>query len=202
MVVLGPGLSLVEETRELARSLASRLERPLLVDGDGLTALTSDLDILRRRRAPTVLTPHPGELSRITGKPVTQMLNDPVGVLQETAADLGAVTVLKGAHSLIGFPDSRVFINMSGNSGMATAGSGDVLTGAIAAMHGLGLDIPDSVLKGVFLHGVAGDLAAEDRGPDGITARDVMEALPGALKADRAGLDGPMAARYGGPHLV
>ena len=202
MVVLGPGLSLVEETQELARTLTSRLERPLLLDGDGLTALCRDLDVLRRRSAPTVLTPHPGEMSRITGKTVPELESDPVRILQNTCADLGAVIVLKGAHSLVGFPDARVFLNTSGNSGMATAGTGDVLTGTVAAMHGLGLDIPEAVRKGVFLHGLAGDLAAEDLGPDGITARDVLDALPLALKADREGLDEDQAGRYRGARLV
>lgn len=202
MVVLGPGLSLVEETQELARSLAAQLDRPLLLDGDGLTAVSGNLDILRNRRAPTILTPHPGELSRLTGKPVPEILNDPARILQETAGDLGAVIVQKGAHSLVGFSDARVFINLSGNSGMATAGSGDVLTGTIAAMHGLGLDIPEAVLKGVFLHGLAGDLAAEDLGPDGITARDILDTLPLALKSDREGLDEDMTERYAGPHLI
>ena len=202
MVVLGPGLSLVEETQDLARALASRLERPLLLDGDGLTALSGDLDLLRNRSAPTVLTPHPGEMSRLTGKTVPELESDPVRTLQNTCADLGAVIVLKGAHSLVGFPDARVFLNMSGNSGMATAGTGDVLTGTIAAMHGLGLGIPEAVRKGVFLHGLAGDLAAEDLGPDGITARDVLDALPLALKADREGLDDDLAGRYRGARLV
>jgi NAD(P)H-hydrate epimerase len=202
MVVLGPGLSLVEETQDLARALASRLERPLLVDGDGLTAVSRDLEVIRNRRAPTVLTPHPGEMSRIAGRSVQELLDDPVRILQETAADLGAVIVLKGAHSLVGFPDARVFVNLSGNSGMATAGTGDVLTGTIAAMHGLGLDIAEAARKGVFLHGVAGDLAALDLGPDGITAGDVLDALPLALKAEREGLDEELADRYRGPSLV
>jgi len=202
VVVLGPGLSLVEETQDLARALASRLERPLLVDGDGLTALSGDLDLLRNRKAPTVLTPHPGEMFRLTGKSVPELEADPVRILQNTCADLGAVIVLKGAHSLVGFPDAEVFVNMSGNSGMATAGTGDVLTGTVAAMHGLGLDIPEAVRKGVFLHGLAGDLAAEDLGPDGMTARDVLDALPLALKADREGLDEAPARRYSGARLV
>jgi NAD(P)H-hydrate epimerase len=202
MVVLGPGLSLAEETGELARRLARDLPRPLLLDGDGLTALASHPDILRARSGDTVLTPHPGEMSRITGIPVPDLLQDPVRILRETAADLRAVIVLKGAHSLVGLPDGRVFINMSGNSGMATAGSGDVLTGTIAAMNGLGLPIPEAVLKGVFIHGLAGDLAAEDLGPDGMTAQDILDALPLAVKADREGLDEDHRHRYAGARVI
>jgi len=202
MVVLGPGLSLAGETQELARSLARDLPQPLLLDGDGITALAGHPDLLRGRKAETVLTPHPGEMSRITGLAVPELMQDPVRILRETAEDLKAVIVLKGAHSLVGYPDGRVFINLSGNSGMATAGSGDVLTGTIAAMKGLGLGIPDAVRKGVFLHGLAGDLAAGDLGPDGMTARDILDALPLAVKADREGLDEDLLHRYAGARVI
>lgn len=180
--VVGPGLSLHDEAQELARRLVAAVPGPVLVDGDGLTALAADPGLLRNRPAgTTVLTPHPGEMARLTGLSVAGITADPIPVLQRTAGDLGCIIVLKGAHSLIGLPDGRVFINGSGNSGMATAGSGDVLTGTISAVSGLGLDLEAAVRTGVFLHGHAGDLAAAEEGEDGMTARSIAGALPAAV---------------------
>lgn len=181
MVVLGPGLSLNEETQELVRVLAQEIKKPLLVDGDGITAIASDLGRIKNREATTILTPHLGEMSRITGVAISEINQNKIGVLQKTAKELNATIVLKGAHSLIGYLDETVYINMSGNPGMATAGSGDVLTGAIAAMFGLGLSLRDAVRIGVFIHGFSGDLAAAEKGEDGITAQDIMEYLPNSL---------------------
>jgi NAD(P)H-hydrate epimerase len=197
MVVLGPGLSLSEETQKLVRELAAKVEKPILIDGDGITAIAKNPRFLKRRRFETILTPHAGEMSRIAGKSPEEIENDPIGILRETATGLDSIIVLKGAHSLVGFPDGRVWINMSGNSGMATAGSGDVLTGAIGAMFGLGFSVPEAVRAGVFVHGLAGDLAAAARGEDGITARDIMEDLPKAVAMVRAGDLGEIAERKG-----
>jgi NAD(P)H-hydrate epimerase len=202
VVVLGPGLSLEPETQQLARELAGEIEKPLLIDGDGITALCQDLQILKGRKTGTVLTPHLGEMSRLTGLDVREIDDDKMRVLQRTTGELGATIVLKGAHSLVGYPDERVFINMSGNSGMATAGSGDVLTGTIAAMFGLGLPLGEAVRQGVFVHGLAGDLAADDKGQDGITAQDILDYLPLAVKAVREGLDERLKDRYAGARVV
>lgn len=202
MVVIGPGLSLAGETQQLVRELAAGIDRPLLIDGDGITALAGNPEIIKGRRASTVLTPHPGEMSRITGKSVSEIERNRIPILQETATDLRAWIVLKGARSLIGTPGGKVFINLSGNPGMATAGSGDVLTGTIAAMSGLGLPLEEAVRKGVFIHGLAGDLAAADKGEDGITAQDILNYLPYAMKQDREGLYDAPAERYEGPVIV
>lgn len=186
-VVMGPGTSLHDETQGLLRDLIAKLDRPLLIDGDGITAVSRAPELLRQRTAPTVLTPHTGEFARLTGLDMATIEGDRVGVLRRACAELNSVIVLKGAHSLVGYPDGRVYINLSGNSGMATAGSGDVLTGAIAGMAGLGLSFDDAVRMGVFVHGVAGDLAAAEKGEDGMTAQDILEALPEAVRVCRGG---------------
>lgn len=202
MVIVGPGLSLDPETQRLVRELTAEVDKPLLIDGDGITAVCQDLGVVKGRRAATILTPHLGEMSRLTGQSVRVIDDDKVGVLQHTAAALNAAIVLKGAHSLIGHPDGRVFVNMSGNCGMATAGSGDVLTGAIAAMFGLGLPLEIAVRQGVFVHGLAGDLAAEDKGEDGITAQDILDYLPAAMKMIRHGLSEALQERYAGARVI
>jgi len=185
MVVLGPGLSLDSETQELVGELTPNINKPLLIDGDGITAIAEDLKKIKKREAPTILTPHLGEMSRITKLEISEINKNKVDILQRTARELNAIIILKGAHSLIGYPDGTVFINVSGNSGMATAGSGDVLAGTIAAMYGLGLALEDAVRMGVFIHGFSGDVAAVDKGEDGITAQDILDCLPETMKLYR-----------------
>ncbi len=202
IVVLGPGLSLDAETQELVRELAREIDAPLLIDGDGLTAIAADIGVVEARRFPTILTPHAGEMSRIVSMSVSEIGQNRIGALQKAAGDLNAVVVLKGARSLIGYPDGSVYINTSGNPGMATAGSGDALTGAIAAMYGLGLPIEEAVRVGVFIHGLAGDMAADEKGEDGMTAQDIVECLPGALKGYREDFDELAENFYDTVHVV
>jgi hydroxyethylthiazole kinase-like uncharacterized protein yjeF len=204
MVIVGPGLSTDAKTMETVRAFAAAVEKPLLVDGDALTAVaagaaSSDFakSVIGERTHPTVLTPHVGEMARLTGLSIPEVAERPVTVLTETAAALSSVIVLKGAHSLIGYPDGTVFVNPSGNAGMATAGSGDVLAGTIGAMYGLGLGFEQAVRSGVFVHGLAGDIAAQAIGEDGITAQDILDALPEAVRRYREERDELLANAYG-----
>jgi len=186
-VVLGPGISLQAETQKLILDLITNIQKPLLIDGDGLTALSDHLSLLTSRTDPVVLTPHPGEMSRLLDGNTVLIKTQPIETAREFSKRWNVILVLKGAHTLIANPDGNVYVNLTGNSGMGTAGSGDVLTGTIAAMFGLGLEINDAVRKGVFIHGFAGDLAAQKLGMDGMTASDIMEALPSAILKERSG---------------
>ena len=202
MVVIGSGLSLNDETQALVRKLCATIKKPLLIDGDGITAISKDLNCIKNRQAPTILTPHLGEMAKITNFNIEKISNDKINILQETSTELNATIVLKGAHSLIGYPDERVFVNLSGNPGMATAGSGDVLTGTIAAMFGLGFSINNAVQMGVFMHGYAGDLAAKEIGKDGLTAGDILNYLPAALKSYRENYDEIIKNHYQTIYIV
>jgi NAD(P)H-hydrate epimerase len=202
MVVIGPGLSLDDETCRLVRELIREIHQPILIDGDGLTAVCGYGDAIRERPAETILTPHMGEMARLTRQSIAEIEADPVPILQKTCAAWKASIVLKGAHSLIGYPDEHVFVNLSGNSGMATAGAGDVLTGTIAAMFTLGLNLSQAVRKGVFMHGLAGDMAADSIGKDGVTAQSLLETLPAAMKLDREGRAISYKDHYRGPQVI
>lgn len=187
-VVLGPGLSLDPETQKLVRSLAKEIKEPLLIDGDGLTALKDHLDIIKNRDYPTILTPHPGEFRRLFGNEMEELKRNKVDIVKSKAKEYNCILVLKGAHSLIGYPDGQVFINLTGNPGMATAGSGDVLTGTIAALFKIvsseneKIALRNAVRMGVLIHGLAGDLISQEIGEDGVTAEDILKTLPMAME--------------------
>ena len=177
-VVLGPGLGRAEETLEFARTLASRIEAPLLLDADGLNAHAGRVGDLASREAPTVLTPHAGELGRLLGIESRAVESDRLGHVREAAAAAGSVMVLKGDDTLVADPGGRVGVSPGGTPALATAGTGDVLSGAIGAMLAKDVDPFTAACAGVHLHAGAGRRAADRRGADGVIARDVIEALP------------------------
>ncbi len=181
VVALGSGLSRHREAAEVARRVAAESERPLVIDADGLNAFEGQAEAIARGRAPRILTPHLGEMHRLTGPEPAEIEARRIDVTLESAQRWRAVVVLKGAPTVIAAPDGRATVNSTGNPGLATAGTGDVLTGAIAGMVAQGLAPYDAARLGVFLHGMAGDLAAGEKGQAGMVAGDVLESLPLAI---------------------
>jgi hydroxyethylthiazole kinase-like uncharacterized protein yjeF len=181
-VALGPGLSLAPETQALARALVDEVARPMVVDADALGALAGHLDVLVRAAGPRVLTPHPGEMARLLDTSVAEVQEDRLGAVREFCRRHRVWLVLKGAHSVVGAPDGALRINPTGNPGMATGGAGDVLTGITGAFLARGLDPLDALQAAVYLHGVAGDLAARELGEEGLIAGDILDHIPGALR--------------------
>ncbi len=202
IVILGPGMSRSEDTERLIQELVNNIGKPLIIDGDGLSAVAAGMDVLKNRTRPAVLTPHPGEFSRLTGKSSAEIEESAIPLLREFAQTYGCITLLKRAHTLTALPGGKVCINLGGNPGMATAGSGDVLTGTIAAMYGLGGDMTEAVKAGVCVHGLAGDLAARCKGEDGMVARDILEHLPEAVKKFREEYEVLVSGYYGNISLI
>jgi NAD(P)H-hydrate epimerase len=182
VVAMGPGLGRNDETDELVRRLAQRTARPLVLDADALNAFSGRLDELSRRSAPTVLTPHPGELGRLLGRSASEIQADRLGAVREAARRSGALVVLKGRATLVAAPDGEVWINGTGNAGMASGGSGDVLTGLIGARCAQGDDAAFAAALSVHLHGSAGDLALEQRGGIAVPATELLAFYGEALR--------------------
>jgi ADP-dependent NAD(P)H-hydrate dehydratase / NAD(P)H-hydrate epimerase len=181
-VTLGPGLGLDEETQALARRLAFECARPMVVDADALTALAGHLDHLRGAPAARCLTPHPGEMARMLGASVADVQRDRIATVRQFATAHETPVVLKGATSVIGLPDGTVLMNPTGNPGMASGGTGDVLSGVLGAFLARGLEAGAALAAAVYLHGLAGDVAAERVGQESLVAGDVVEALPEAFR--------------------
>jgi len=181
ILALGPGLGSHPETRELARRVMRRCRLPMVIDADGLNALAGFAG-WKDLKSPKILTPHCGELSRLIGLKTEDILKDRFGTVREWSGRLGSVLVLKGSPTLIGIPEGAVYVSCTGNSGMATAGSGDVLTGMIAGFLGQGCDPLPAAACGVFLHGLAGDLAAGETGQRSLIAGDLISHIPDAFR--------------------
>jgi len=182
---LGPGLGLHEDTQALARRLVFECARPFVVDADALTALAGHLERLPGAPGPRCLTPHPGEMARMLGATVAEVQRDRIATVRQFATAWHAHVVLKGAGSAIGLPDGTVVLNPTGNPGMASGGTGDVLTGILGAFLARGLSADDALVSAVYLHGLAGDVAAERHGQESLIAGDVIEGLPEAFRRIR-----------------
>ncbi len=180
-VALGPGLSLDPETQELIRGLVVEVAQPMVVDADALTALAGHLDLLDRAAGPRALTPHPGEMARMLGVSIAAVQSDRLETVRTFCVEHRVALALKGAGTVIGSADGRVFINPTGNPGMASGGAGDVLTGMVGAFLARGLDGLAALQAGCFLHGLAGDLGCAAKGEEGLIAGDIIEALPAAM---------------------
>ncbi len=183
VAALGPGIGLDPETGEVVRSLLLKLRIPMVLDADGLTHVAQDPAVLHQAKAPVILTPHPGEMSRLSGVSQEVLNTRRVDVAREFSRRSQVIVVLKGARTVIAEPDGWAWINTTGNPGMATAGTGDVLTGMIAGLIAQGMSPIDAARIGVFLHGRCGDLAAAKRGERGLIAGDLIREIPKAWSA-------------------
>ena len=179
---IGPGLSTHFETVQVVRNFVQRLTIPAVIDADGLNALVGALDVLRKIKAPLILTPHPGEMGRLLGISSREVQKDRIGIASGFAVKYNVTLVLKGAGTVIATPDGKVFINSTGNPGMATGGTGDVLTGMIAGLLAQGYTSTEAACLGVYLHGLAGDLAAGEKGEMAMIAGDLIEKIPQAIR--------------------
>lgn len=179
---IGPGLTTHPETSELVRSLIVRLERPTVLDADALNALTGHAGLLSACKVQLILTPHPGEMARLDEQTSTQAINaDRIETARRFAQGHGVILILKGARTVVAHPDGRAAICPTGNPGMATAGTGDVLTGMIVGLLAQRLSPWDAARAATYFHGLAGDLAAATVGQAGMTAGDLIEQIPHAL---------------------
>ncbi len=179
-LAIGPGIGRHRETAELIRRLVNRLDRPAVIDADGINAFEGAENIITERDgdAPLVITPHPGEFKRLTGESVPNDIHDKVDLVLEWADRLDSVLVLKGSPTLIGTPDGACYLNPTGNNGLACGGTGDVLTGAIGSLLAQGMDAEDAAVCGVFIHGLAGDFAAENLTSRAMISGDMTNFLP------------------------
>lgn len=176
----GPGLGLAPETASLVYDLIESCRVPLVLDADALNIVAARPELLARMRRETILTPHPGEFDRFAGPHSTR--EERIVTQRKLSRKFGIIIALKGAGTTVSLPDGEIFENTTGNPGMATAGSGDVLTGIILGMLAQGYTPAQATMAGVFFHGLAGDFAAGSKGERSIIAGDIVESLPLAFK--------------------
>jgi hydroxyethylthiazole kinase-like uncharacterized protein yjeF len=187
VIAIGCGISRHERTQTFVRQLVAQVDKPMVIDADGLMALAGHTDLLRKRQALTVLTPHPGEMAALLKTTTEEVQRDRVGIALHAAETFNAIVVLKGARTIVAAPDGALFVNPTGNAGMATGGTGDVLTGMVASLlaqtlcRSLAVTPTEAVAAAVFLHGLAGDIASWEKGETALVAGDLLEHLPRAI---------------------
>ena len=181
VLAIGPGLSRNPQTQKLIRRIISNIHKPMVIDADALNALSGNLEILRINPNLKILTPHPGEFSRLSGAPRVYIQKNRETLAKKFAYDYNIILVLKGHNTVVASPN-KLYVNKTGNPGMATAGSGDVLTGIISALLGQGLNGFSAAKTGAYLHGLAGDLAAKEKTQAALIASDIIENIPEGIK--------------------
>ncbi len=179
-VVIGCGLSVCDDTKNLVQSVITNCEKPLVIDADALNCICNKPEILKNLKAPAIITPHPGEMARLLHSTPKTVNSNRENTAIDFAKKFGVVTVLKGAGTIIASPDGEVYINHTGNSGMATGGSGDILSGIIGSLLAQGAAPINAAAAGVFLHGTIGDLAAEKLGKISMLPTDMIDMIPTA----------------------
>jgi len=182
VLAVGPGLSSHKDTQKLVRGVLISVKKPLVLDADGIISVVGHLEVLKKRKAPTVLTPHPGEMSKLIGKDVSFVEARREKVASDFATKHKVILLLKGHRTVVADSKGSVYVNETGNSGMSTAGVGDVLTGMIASFVGQGINPYSAAVIGAYIHGLAGDMAARELGQFGMIAGDLLNKLPQAIE--------------------
>lgn len=182
VLLMGPGLGLSEGVGDAVFDAIRAYENPIIIDADGLNNLSRDPSILQERAGETIITPHPGEMARLIGISTKEVQQDRIGLAERFASRYKVIVVLKGFRTIIATPWGETWINPTGNPGMATAGSGDVLAGIIAGLIAQGLKAFEAAICGTFIHGASGDRAAENLGQWGMTATDIIRFIPHTIK--------------------
>lgn len=181
-IVFGPGMSTANDGLEFLNKIMESVETPLVIDADGLNILADNLHLLSRRRQPIVLTPHPGEMARLTGLSTAEVQYDRIGIARKYSQEWQVTVILKGARTITALPDGRIYLNLTGNSAMATAGMGDLLAGMVGGLIAQGTAPEVAAILGPYLHGLAGDAVRIKKGPAGIIASDLLDEIPAVLK--------------------
>ena len=186
VLAIGPGISRHPDTGELVRGLIRKYDIPIVLDADGLNAFENCAAELKNQPGMMVITPHPGEMARLLGSTIPAVQRDRINVARNFAREHRLIVVLKGHRTLIAQPDGTVWVNATGNPGMATGGTGDILTGIVAGMIAQNPDrIADAVIAAVHLHGLAGDVTCESMGEQSLVATDLLTGLPEAFGRTR-----------------